>query len=218
LGAILKQHRQTQMGLDITHYKATLKRPEKLNPFSHDFVIEEEFEGFDTNFHHFDSSIQMIDTPTTLKTLIFPKIESEIDEVKDSLNCDEYIYLYEQNAQDIDKSVGQYLQTNSLTNHLLHSWTTNKWFGFHIYKLDKQVGFYFEEVGYQRKGVNDKFWTRFGLENINCFTKRDDFEFALTCVDYYWHDDTKDGVNLRRQLFKENFVDKYETNKSWIRI
>ena len=206
------------MGLDITHYRATLRRPEKLDPFNRNFITEQEFEGFDTNFEYFENSIQMIETPSTLKTLIFPKREGEIDEVKNFLKCEEYVYLYEQNEQDIDKSVGHYTEASFLTNSLLHSWTTDKWFGFHIYKLDKQIGFYFEEVGYQRKGINNKFWTRFGSENINCFTKRDDFEFALTCVDFYWNNDTKDEVNLRKQLFKENFVDRYEANKSWMNI
>jgi hypothetical protein len=206
------------MGLDITHNKATLKRPEKLDPFNRNFIIEQEFEGFDTDFEHFKSSVQMIDVPTTLKTLIFPKRESEIDEVKNFLNCDEYVYLFEQNVQDIEKSVGRYIQANFLTNNFLHSWTTDKWFGFHIYKLDKQIGFYFEEVGYQRKGMNSKFWSRFGIEDINCFTKKEDFEFALTCVDYYWDIDTKQEVDLRKQLFKEAFVDKYEAYRSWINI
>ena len=206
------------MGLDITHYKATLKRPTKLDPFNRNLITEQEFEGFDTNFQYFERNIQMIETLITIETIIFPKRESEIEEVKKFLNCNEYIFLFEKNINDIDRTVEHYLQKKSLIKNLLHSWTTDKWFGFHVYKLDRQVGFYFEEVGYQRKGVNDKFWTRFGSESINSFTKQQDFEFALTCVDSYWNSDTKDDVDLRRQSFKANFVDNYETNKSWISI
>lgn len=74
------------MGLDITHYKATLERPQVLHPASGNFMTEKEFEEyreeFDVGFDYFKDYIQLIDEPVQLKTIICPKRESEIDEVK----------------------------------------------------------------------------------------------------------------------------------------
>lgn len=100
----------------------------------------------------------------------------------------------------------------------MHKWESPQWLGFHFYEYEKVDGFYFEEAGYQRKGMNEKFWTRFASENINCFTKKEDFDFALTCVIYHWNNDPKSEDVHVKQLFKENFVDKYEPNKSWISV
>lgn len=207
------------MGLDITHFKATLQRPKTVDLFSEIFVTLEEYEGFDTSFKYFESSIQKIDKPIILKTLIFPKRENQIDEIERTfLKYDEYEVLFEKNKDDIFKTVNIYKETESLKATLLHEWETTDWFGFHFFIFEKVDGFYFEEVGYQRKGMNENLWTRFSSENTYNYTKKEDFEFALTCVDYYWKSDQKEEVENRRQLFKENFVDKYELNKSWISL
>ena len=206
------------MGLDITHYKATLQRPKLIDPFNRHFITVKDFEGFDTSIEYFDKNLQLVDDPIILKTIIFPKRENEIQEVKEFLKYDEYEFLFEKDLNEINNTINLYQERNFLTKTLLHKWEAPKWFGFHFYEYEKVDGFYFEEVGYQRKGMNENFWTRFASENINSFTKKEDFDFALTCVDYYWDDDQKEEVENRKQIFKENFVDKYETNKSWISV
>ncbi len=206
------------MGLDITHYKATLERPLKIEPFNTKFILESEFDGFDVTFDYFQNYIQNVDTPETLETIIFPKRENEIDEVKQFLNNENYHYLFEKDKINLNIRVDKFIKDNNLIGNLTHSWEADKWFGFHIYKHKKQIGFYFEKIGEQRKGMNENFWTRFASDKTFCFTKKEDFDYASTCVDFYWDVDTKEDVEMRRKLFKENFVDKYELNKSWMSL
>ncbi len=206
------------MGLDITHRKSTLKRPEKLDPFHRNYILENEFEDFDVDFNYFHDCIQTIDTPAVLETLIFPKKEDEIEEVKAFLKKYNYHFLFENDIKNIDNIVQKFISHNQLSGSLLHSWEAPKWIGFDIFKMEKQTGFYFEEIGEQRKGMNKHFWSRFWSDEIYCFTKKDDFEYAFKCVDFYWDSDTKEEVELRKKLFKENFPDKYEPNKSWLNL
>ncbi len=206
------------MGLDITHYKATLIRPEFLDPSTQNYFTADTYTGFDTNIQHFEKCIQLIDTPTTLKTIIFPKDESKLEEVNQFLKGHDYIFHFQKNLNDIDKTISAYQQKYSLTKSLIHKWTTSDWIGIHLYLLDKKPGFYYEEIGYQRKGMNENLWTRFDLGNAYCYTKKEDFEFAYSCIDYSWSSDTALEVKERKQLFKENFVEKFENNKSWMEI
>jgi hypothetical protein len=219
LGVIIndRKHKIT-VGLDITHYKATLDKPLRIEPFNRKFILEEEFVGFDVEFEYFQNFIQNVDTPEILETVIFPKREYEIDEVKQFLNNEQYHYLFEKNVGNINLRIDNFITANNLTKAIVHNWETDKWFGFHIYEYKKQVGFYFEEVGEQRKGMNDNFWKRFSSDNIYCFTKSEDFAYALTCIDFYWDVDTKEDIEIRKKMFKENFVDKYELNRSWMSL
>lgn len=207
------------MGLDITHRKATLKRPEKLDPFHRDYILENEFEGFNVNFNYFDKYIQEIDTPEILETLIFPKKQDEIQKVKDFLKKHgEYHFLFENTRKDIDANVADFILKNNLSGSLIHNWDAPDWIGFDVFKMKKQTGFYFEKAGEQRKGMNEHFWERFLSDEIYYYAKKEDFEYALKCVDFYWSDDTEEKVEERKRLFKENFVDKYERNKSWLNL
>ncbi len=203
------------MGLDIYHHKATLNRPLKIDPFSENFIIESEFDGFDVPFDYFQNCIQLIDTPETLETIIFSKRENEMDEVKSFLKDDSYHYLFEKDKFNLNKRVDEFITEKKLNGSLIHSWETDSWFGFHVFKYIKQTGFYYEELGYQCKGMGGFFGEKFYAdEDIYCFTKKEDFEFALSCIDY--SNDTKKVVEYNKKLFKENFVDKYELHKSWM--
>ncbi|PIF33204.1 hypothetical protein CLU81_3784 [Flavobacterium sp. 9] len=205
------------MGLDITHRKSTLKKPEKLTPSHTNYILESEFEGFDVGLDYFHNCIQNIDAPEILETIIFPKKENEIEEIKKFLSHVKH-FLFEKDKENIEKSLQNFISKNQLSGNLLHSWETSEWTGFYIFRMKKQTGFYFEEIGEQRKGMNNLFWTRFSSDDIHNFTKKEDFEHAFKCVDFYWDSDTQDDVEQRIKMFKENFVDKYEPNKSWLSL
>jgi hypothetical protein len=220
LGVILKNRKteKFRMGLEITHYKATLQRPLIIEPFNVKQILEDEYEGFDVNINYFENFIQKIDKPEILETIIFTKRENEIEEVMKFLNCEDYHYLFENETSKISQRIEQFVRDRKLDGNLIHSWETDKWYGFHVYRHIKQIGFYFEEIGEQRKGMNENFWKRFVSNKTFCFTKKEDFDFALTCVDFYWQDDSNEDVELRRKLFEDNFVKKYELNRSWMSL
>ncbi len=204
------------MGLDITHYKATLKKPAIFNSYEGSYMTEEEFEYFDVDFDYFKDCTQKIDIPKVLRTLIFPKKESDIDEVKEWFKNSHNDLLFEKNLGNINASIEHFMKNKQLTENLFCTWDAGKWIGADIFTFEEGYGFYYEEVGYQRKGVNKNFWGKFCTSKIQCFTSRKNFEFALSCVDYYWHEDTEEDVVLRKQEFKRDFVDKYEPHKSWL--
>lgn len=203
------------MGLDIYHYKATLLKPKDLNPFSENYILEENYEGFDVHFSYFNNYIQIIDVPKTIKTLIFALKESELDEIKNFLNY-EYDFFYESNILNINNVADRFIIQNHLEGSLLHKWETPKWIGFHVFEWEKKSGFYFEEVGYQRKGMNERFRERFYSASNYYYTQKEDFEFALSCVDFYWDNDTQEEVEQRKRQFKADFLDKYEDKRSWM--
>ncbi len=79
-------------------------------------------------------------------------------------------------------------------------------------------GVYYNIVGYQNKWMNDVFYNVF--PKYMFWGNREDFEFAYTCVADEWYIDEFgiDSVNEMRRYFKENFVDKYDSEKSllWV--
>jgi hypothetical protein len=213
-----KQYKTPEMGLDITHYKAILERPVEISRFDQCYILASEFKGFDVEIDYFQPYIQLIDTPESLKTIIFPKSEHEIEEVTAFYTDTDCIILLEQDITKIERRLSDYLSEKKLHVNSIRRWETDKWFRFEVYKFEKQIGFYCESVGEQRKGMNKKFWTRFQSDEIFCYTQQADFEFAYDCVGFYWDSDTKEEVQQRKKNFKENFVDKYEPHRSWMEL
>ena len=209
------------MGVSIYHYKATITKPEDLNPRNLNYITENDFKfaGFDVGSEYFEKYIQTIDIPRTQKELIFVRNEFEMDEVKTFLHnkadCD---FFYDPNLLNIDSIANQYLIKNKMTNFLLHKYENFKWITIGVFDIERKTGFYYEEVGHQIRGMNDRFFEYFDTDSIYRYTRKEDFKFALSCVDFCWHDDCEEEVELRKQLFKENFLDKYEHNQSWMHI
>jgi hypothetical protein len=209
------------MGLDIIHYKATLERPEELHPVSENYMTKCVFEewGFTEDFEHFKDCIQLIDAPVKLQTIICVKNESELEEISNMFVPGEgYVVLFDPDLSKLEERVAAHLEKDGLSGNLIWRWNTQRWVGFQVYLLEKVPGFYFKEVGYQRKGMNNRFWTRFRSETVFDFAEQEDFDFAFSCVDYYWDNDTEDEVIRRKQLFKKYFVDQFEAGKSWMSL
>ena len=206
------------MGLDSTHYKATLQKPEKSDPVHRPYITELEFEGFDVDVSYFSSYIQKIETAEILETLIFPKREEEISAVTEFLKGADRHVVFEKDASLMQQRMHEFLQKQGLADALLYRWETPQWTGFYAYQMKTETGFYTKEIGYQRKGMNAGFWKRFASDTICCFTSKEDFEYALSCVDFYWPADTQEMVSNRKRLFKEQFVDAYEANTSWLEL
>ncbi|MCL2364378.1 MAG: hypothetical protein FWC71_06935 [Defluviitaleaceae bacterium] len=210
------------MGLDIYHFKATLTKPQKIYPGFENYFIkygddEHKYNGFDVGMEYFEPYIQEIDVPKIKRTLIFVKNESDMDDMKKFLYHETH-FFYESNLANIDKAVMHHVVRNKMTNLHIHKLDAPKWIVIYLFELVKETGFYYEEVGYQRKGMNKRFWEHFNSNSIYQYTHKSDFENALSCVDYYWKEDSAEVVNQRKQQFKIDFIDKYESNRSWLCI
>ncbi|MCE7995654.1 MAG: hypothetical protein HEP71_26990 [Roseivirga sp.] len=203
------------MGLDIYHEKATLLRPRFIGPGETPGIIEDEFSGFDVPFSYFDKFIQKIDCGKRIQSAIIVDDPSKLDKARDWFkNSDVAIIMLEDGDQPEIK-VKQWAVKQGFDKLLQHTWRGLHWKVIDYYELEQRVGFYTDEVGYQRKGMNAMFWEHFGeLEHIYNFTSRQDFEYALTCVDFYWEGDTQEEVEKRKLLFKKTFVDQYKKGES----
>lgn len=206
------------MGLDITHYKATLQKPADLNTFEKKYIIESEFDGFDVNFDYFSKFIQQIEIPQVLNTIIFPKSVNEIENIKSKYNDEKYLIFYEKDFTNFNNIIDRFIIDNYLDGVNVKSFDNDKYISFDIFKVITANGFYFEEVGYQRKGMNKNFWDKFINDKTYCYTNKEYFEFVLSCIDNNRYKDSFNDFDNTTKLFKENFIDKYELNCSWMEL
>lgn len=216
------------MGLDIYHCKATLEKPADLNPLSENFVtlsaiegFDHEFEGFDVGIDYFQDYIQTLELPKTVHTFIFLKegarSSKNIDYFLNSFSQSDY-HIVDEPAIDITDYILEFKHQHGLSHLSTHQRQTRDWYLVHLCEQFHTKGFYYEEVGYQRKGMNQHFSGKFYHQENYRFTAQSDFAFALSCVDYYWPEDTKEEIEQRIALFKHDFVDTYETNRSWMHV
>ncbi|RAV99189.1 hypothetical protein [Pseudochryseolinea flava] len=206
------------MGLDIYHCKASLERPEESALFAGDaYILEEDYSYFDVDFHYFAPFSQMIDVPRIGKTIYFPKSARYADMIKKSVLIDDKceILLVPNEIEMVDR-LEAFVERNHLSHLLRHRFDMLGWTQFDLYDHESKFGFYSLEVGYQRKGMRpDKFWKRFMSDDVYNFTTRDDFEYALSCVENRVFPPS--GHN-QIHLFKRDFVDAYEQNRSWLAL
>lgn len=216
------------MGLDITHYKATFEKAEINSLFYIDQgiyadtggIVRETFSGFNVRFDHFKNYIQEIDCPVELDSVII------VNDKKDSKRIEEYfkssgrkIFVKENEDQlhqeltEFEKS-SDYLNIEKCFQDIDYAgWTILKY-----YKTIKKEGFYYKESGYQRKGMNNKFYKRFCSSNIYNFALKEDFDYALSCVDYYWKSDTRIMVEERKKEFNKSFINNFEKGASFMMV
>ncbi|GAL86140.1 hypothetical protein MYP_3369 [Sporocytophaga myxococcoides] len=209
------------MGLDITHYKATLIKPQTTDPTSVLSETRESYNDFNVPFQHFKQYIQEIDCPNILDTVIIAKQENHLDEAKEFLKNYNYTFFLKTNDEELNNLLTKHEIENGLIGlhkHMHDQVLGARWIVLYYYEILKKEGFYYEEVGYQRKGMSSKFWDRFSSEDIYNFALKEDFEYAYSCVDYCWSIDTREIVKQRKEDFKNNFIDNFESGASFLSL
>ena len=207
------------MGLDIYHYKATLGPPVVVDIYNSRTVLAENFEGFDCDFNYFERFIQMVSFHTVVNTLIIPNDKSKIELTIDWFKDKDWkrTILFDADKQQLDSCICDFETENGLLQVPRHLMDAKDWRVVDYYTSELKKGFYYHEAGYQRKGMNRNF-TRFTDSDIMRYTRVEDFLYAYSCVDYYWHSDKEADVATRKQNFKENFINKYEQGCSWMEV
>lgn len=205
------------MGLDISHYKATLDPLSLMETFKYkEYILERDFIYFDTTIQYFMPYLQKIKVPTVLVNLIFPKLGAQID-FKSEYE-EPSIVMEGIGPKEFQLYVDAYIQKNKLSQALMRRYEMDDYWLFEFSTFEKKLGFYYDQVGYQRKGMNGMFSDRFCNNDIYNYTQRKDFNFALSCVDFYWQSDTQEMVENRKMQFKKEFVDAYEDRRSWMNV
>lgn len=189
------------MGLDITHYKATFEKCDDEELFINGLDLHGEsgietkhsFKDFNVDFYYFEKYIQLIDIPKVINQL-------EID-----LNKSNNL-IYEDVINDFEKRNN----LNEFKKRKLVNSNTNLR-TIYYYELEKMEAFYFKDVAYQRKGMNQEFYNKFCNSKYYNFALKEDFEFAFSCLD---EKENSEKVNY----FKENFIDNYEHGSSFLSV
>lgn len=216
------------MGLDVTHYKATLERAETHSLFYIDQgiyadtggITRKNFCDFNVKFDHFKNYIQEIDCPVELESAIIVNDKKDSKRIKEHFKSSgrkifvkENEHLLYQELIEFEKSLG-YLNIQKCFEDIEYEgWTILKY-----YKTIKKEGFYYKKAGHQRKGMNNKFHERFCSNKIYNFAFKEDFDYALSCVDYYWKSDTSSIIEERKKEFCESFINNFEKGASFMMV
>lgn len=195
-----------------------MERPLTTDPDEIGGMTVENFGGFDVPFSHFEKYIQKIDCANVLKTAIIVKEEQYLAYTMDWFKEDDYQVFYEKTDALLNQQLREYESKNNLKQLLHHLEEGPKqWYLLYYYEIEKKVGFYEVEAGYQRKGMNVDFG--YFYQDDKCeFVLREDFERAYKCIDYFWESDTEEDLINRKKNFKENFLDKYEFGASYLSV
>lgn len=86
--------------------------------------------------------------------------------------------------------------------------------------MEKKEGFYFKEVGHQRKGMEPEFMDRFYKieEEIYNFALKEDFDYAMNCVIESEKLSIQKVPSTLKKEFKTKFIDTFENGASFISL
>ena len=177
------------MGLDITHYKLSHSPNDEGNQLSiEDWgsicnVPLEYFSKYITDVweYDFDKTIAIVKDEQTLEKLKMDETFSEMDymavfigTIDNKLRTDLATFIKNEKLDNLEKSRFT-IESNGIKYSELS-------FGERVIKK----GFYYDEVGYQRQGMNKLFYDTFRT-NIFLWGEKKDFDLAFECVggDYY---------------------------------
>ena len=217
----MRRNKKITMGLDITHYKATLEKAQDHDLFyiGQDIYgetgaeIRERFDTFNVDFDHFSKYIQEIEVPTEVESIIIIKGSKNVEKVKAHFVSNDYLFLIRENEEqlkkeikDLEKKEGYQNLKKSFKDHDYTDWIILKY-----YTTEKKEGFYFKSVGEQRKGMGGNFYSKFCNGEIYNFALKEDFDYAFSCVNYNGYSDTEEE-------FKKTFVDNFEDGASFMSV
>jgi hypothetical protein len=200
------------MGLDITHYKLSHSPNEEGNQLTvEDWdsicnVPLEHFSNYITDIWEYDfgKTIALVKDEQTLEKLktdeTFTKMNYMavfIGTANNKLRTDLATFIKNEKLDKLEKS-GLTIEYNGIKYNELS-------FGERV----KMKGFYYDEVGYQSKGMNKHFYDTF--KEYIFWGKKKDFDLAYDCVgDNYYKDSwSHEALGRLKANFKANFVDKF---------
>lgn len=215
------------VGLDITHYKATFKKAEAHTLFyigeciygNTGAEIRELFDGFNVDFDHFKKYIQQIDVPSLVESIIVVNNPEYLKNAQEHFRSENHLVLLKPNNEELTETLhrferqkGYQLLERNVKNGEHVPWTIVNYF-----TTQQKEGFYFEQVGTQRKGMNNNFWSRFCNGEKHFFAQKEDFEFAFSCLEPRNYD-TEESMAQKIETFKKSFIDNFEEGASFLSV
>jgi hypothetical protein len=210
------------MGLDVSHLQFTLTPNDDRNFFHID-----DWE-FDCNvpLEYYSKYITTIDDLNFDLTLAVVKTEDDFEKLKknDELNSTDYIEVFvgEMNTT-MKEQISKFIVNQKLDSlESIQMLCEHDGLKYHTISFGKPIKvqgiYYIDNIGYQRKGMNNLFYEKFRKHML--WGKKEDFELAYSCVEgnYYVKNSGNDDLDEMRKNFRENFIEKFEFGKSLLYV
>jgi hypothetical protein len=209
------------MGLDITHEKLCLAPPEK-----GDFYTTDEWD-MDCNvpLSHYAAYITDVEEWDARATIAVVQSAPELTRLRrEKLLADHYLaMLTPDDSPDMMETMKrlvseagiEYEEVLALKEGISRpDGKRGEWSTYSFMKKVRVKGVYYEEAGYQRKGMNDAFYEEFRKHML--WGRREDFERAYECVggDWYAQHWGAEAVERMKANFKRDFLDSFEEGRS----
>lgn len=214
------------MGLDITHYKAILNLPENSELIYIGGEIrgtvgaetKESFSDFNVPFEHFKKYIQLIDCPIVIDKVIIVENEDKYDYATKHFSNSNYLILI--NNKHLKQKLNEFENKKDFKELKkgFSSGALDQWRILNYYKTEKKEGFYYHQVGNQRKGMNENFWNQFCSNQNYEYAKKEDFDFAYSCISKLREEEWNVDFELKKKEFKKNFIDNFELGSSFMSV
>ncbi len=213
------------MGLDISHIKLTTK---PVNPAWFWYVGDWEFEC-NVPLEVYSKYITEMDDLEYKKSIAIVNDEEDYAKFIDAVGCDGYsqVFIGEQDDK-MQRQISRFIVEHKLENlKVINSerGTGNSWPGAVNYNtisfaepVKSRVIYYIDDIGYQRKGMNDLFYDTFKKHMF--WGNKEDFELAYECIGGTWYVEHwgQEAVDSMKINFKKNFVEKFEFGKSLLNL
>lgn len=205
------------MGLDIYHKKLTNHRPNKIGYSNDGIYLEDHFSEFvDTDWAIIKPFVKEIEYYTSVKLIYFSIIPNEIDFLSKELKGIQI--LSGESQAELNEKIKLFEEKNDLGKYFKEiNISSPPWNHIKYYSKELRTGFYTETVGYQRKGMIDKFWRYFDYESeYHYYFQKEDFLNAYLCIGSYWESDTHEEIQVRKLKFEKDFIESFEEKKSFM--
>lgn len=201
------------MGLDISHDKATIEPNDEWNIY-----YESEFSKVALEQYRFSDYLQDVPDFEFLHTVYFfktPEDKSYAESKREADGHKEDTVTYLLSSQNTESELVAIEKRYGLNRSEARFSSGGELYPRkYAYKLAlysreiKGSGLYYYEAGYQRKCMDEAFYTLYQSDHI--YVAKEDFENLLNHVDVDCHE--------AYENIKKNFVDAYERGKSMLRI
>lgn len=208
------------MGLDIMHYKICSELENEYVP-KLNITTKSDIQRFDANTDYFKDywkPILKYSYRNNYKVTYEEKDYNKAKQIWNEWNPNiEVILSSVEKKQDLISELSKRPE-----NENLHLFIKNEmdYESFNFYHATKIIGFYSKQIGYQRKGVQDEFFNIYNYEKtgLSNFVQLKDFESVYDLIGkYYDHNSTEDVKSLKN-IYKRDFIQKYEQGKSILTI
>ncbi len=210
------------MGLDVSHIKLTTKPNDKGDYF---YIDDWELDC-NVSLKHYSKFITTIDDFDFNKTIAIVKNEEQFEKLKNKewFGFGDYlkIFIGELNNQ-MQKNIRNFINLQKMdsleTIQLSNEHNQIEYYTISFGEPIKIKGIYYiDDIGYQRKGMNNQFYDVF--KKYMLWGNKQDFDLAYSCVSNEWHLEHwgLEAVNGMKKNFKDNFIGKYEFGKSLLSV